>query len=285
MPSGQLGEFRFDTAARTSSYTVDGVRTDAALVRDDATCSYTASITGSLRTAFVGSGLAVSAAAVAGAALPAILVANPESSLSAVAGTYNVLRYERDLQGGDSLRSSYATLGVDTAGQWRLCPAAAFSATCQGPSGSLLANANGGFDVVAGGATVGRLLAKAVVGSKVFVLALADTSDPAGAVRGMWIGASNEAFVAGARDGVYVTSTTDRNSSLLTLSGLTARPQQRPTAAPILANNPVQGTFAIVTGDATNDVGVATDSGLYADVAQTNDTAQAFMRFGVKQGN
>lgn len=283
MPSGQVGEFRFDTAARTSSYTVNGIRVDAALTRDDATCTYTGAATGSLPTAFVDSGLAVSAAAVGGSAVPALLVANPEASLAAVAGTYNVLRYERDLQGGESIRSSYATLRVEVSGLWRMCPAMAFSSACQGPSGSLAANASGGFDVVVGGATLGRLLPKVTSGAMVFAAAIADTSDPAGAVTGMWIGASNEAFAAGTRDGVYVTSTTDRTSSLLTLSGLTAQPQQRPTAVPILANNPVQGVFAIVTGDPTNDVGLATDSGLYADVAQANDKASAFMRFGVKQ--
>ena len=137
--------------------------------------------------------------------------------------------------------------------------------------------------MVVGGVTVGRMLPKASANSKVLVVAISDTSDPAGIVQGMWIGASNDAFTAGADDGVYVTNTTDTTSSLLTLSGLTAKPNARPSAAPILANQPVQGVFSIVTGDPTNDIGMVTPDGLYADITQSSDSVAAFIRFGVKR--
>ena len=280
LPTGKVGEWHFDTAARTSSYTVDGSTANQVLTPDDASCTYTSG--GTLKTSFVGSGLAVSSAPVAGVNLPALLIAAPESSLSNVAGTYNVLRYEKDSQGAGSVKSSYATFKVDAAGSWRLCPAVAFSASCTGPTGTLTSNAGGGFDVVAGGAVVGRMLAKASGVSRVFVVAIADTSDPAGSVYGMWIGSANDAFVSSVNDGVYVTNTTDASTSMLTLAGLTARPETRPAAAPILADNPVQGMFAIVTGDPTNDVGMVSGIGLYADIAQATGTS-AFMRFGVKQ--
>lgn len=280
LPTGKVGEWHFDTAARSSSYSVDGSNAAPTLIRDDASCTYTSG--GTLKTSFVSGGVAVSSATVAGVSLPALLIADPESSLSNVASTYNVLRYEKDLQGTGSVKSSYATFNVDTAGSWRLCPAGAFSASCTGPTGTLTSNAGGGFDVVAGGAVVGRMLAKVSGVSRVFVVSIADTSDPAGSVYGMWIGSTNDAFVSGANDGVYVTNTTDASTSMLTLAGLTAKPEARPTAAPILADNPVQGAFAIVTGDPTNDVGIVSSLGLYADIAQATG-ASAFMRFGVKQ--
>ena len=280
VPTGKVGEWHFDTAARTSSYSVDGSSATPVLTRDDASCTFTTG--GTLKTSFLSVGLAVSSATVAGVNLPALLIADPESSLSNVAGTYSVLRYEKDSQGTGSVKSSYATFKVDSAGSWRLCPVAAFSASCTGPTGTLASNAGGGFDVVAGGMVVGRMLAKVSGVSRVFVVSIADTSDPAGSVYGMWIGSSNDAFVSGANDGVYVTNTTDAGTSMLTLAGLTAKPEARPTAAPILANNPVQGAFAIVTGDPTNDVGIVSSLGLYADIAQATGT-NAFMRFGVKQ--
>lgn len=285
LPTGQVGEFHFDTAARSGSYTVDGVSSDVVLVRDDTTCSFTASATGSLRTSFLSNGLAVSVAGVSSGVWPAMLVNAPESNLATVAGTYNVLRYEQDQQGSGSIRSAYATFNVDVSGQWQLCPAAAYSAACGGPTGSLSPNADGGFDLVASGVTIGRVLPKATASSKVLIVAINDTSDPTGAVHGMWIGASNDAFVAGADDGVYVTNTTDKTTALLTLSGLTDKPDTRPTAAPILANQPVQGVFSIVTGDPTDDVGIVTVDGLYADITQSSDQSTSFMRFGVKEIN
>ena len=285
LPTGDVAEFHFDTAARSGSYTVSGVTSNVTLVRDDTTCSFTTSATGTLRTSFLSNGLAVSAAGVSGVVLPALLVNAPESNLATVAGTYNVLRYEQDQQGSGSIRSAYATFNVDVSGQWGLCPAAAYSVACGGPTGSLSPNADGGFDLVANGATIGRVLPKATASSKVLIVAINDTSDPTGAVHGMWIGASNDAFVAGADDGVYVTNTTDKSTALLTLAGLTDKPDSRPTAAPILPNQPVQGVFSIVTGEPTNDIGIVTVDGLYADITQSTDQSTSFMRFGVKEIN
>jgi hypothetical protein len=284
LPTGDVAEFHFDTAARSGSYTVSGLTSNGTLVRDDTTCSFTTSATGTLRTSILSSGLAVSAAVVSGAVLPALLVNAPESNLATVAGTYNVLRYEQDQQGSGSIRSAYATFNVDVSGQWGLCPAAAYSTACGGPTGSLSPNAGGGFNLVASGVTIGRVLPKATASSTVLVVAINDTSDPTGAVHGMWIGASNDAFVAGSADGVYVTNTTDKTTALLTLAGLTDKPDTRPTAAPILANQPVQGVFSIVTGDPTDDVGIVTVDGLYVDITQSTDQSTSFMRFGVKEG-
>jgi hypothetical protein len=282
LPTGEVGEFHFDTAARTGSYTLSGVTSDVTLVRDDTTCSFTAT-TSTLRTSFLSNGLGVSAAGVSGDVSPAMLVSDPESSLATVAGTYNVLRYEQDQQGGGAIRSAYATFKVDAAGQWQLCPAAAYSAACGGPAGSLSPDSDGGFDLVAGGVTIGRVLTKATGNGNVLIVAINDTTDPAGAVHGIWIGASNTAFVTGAGDGVYVTNTTDKTTALLTLSGLTDKPDTRPTAAPIQANQPVQGVFSIVTGDPADDIGIVTVDGLYVDITQSNDPSTSFMRFGVKE--
>ena len=96
-----------------------------------------------------------------------------------------------------------------------------------------------------------------------------------------WFSA-NDAFVFGANDGLYVATITNTSTSMLTLAGLTAKPEIRPTAAPILANNPVQRAFAIVTGHPTNDVGIVSSPRLYADIAQATGK-NAFMRFGIKQ--
>lgn len=285
LPSGQTTEFHVDTAARVARYMVAGQQGSLALVQDPNTCSYTASATGLLPTALSKGGLALSAVPLAGGVAPVMLVAEPERDVSAVAGTYNVLRYEQEQANRAVVRSAYATLSVNANGTWRLCPEAEFSIACRGPSGTLASNAAGGFDIMVGSSALGRLFAKRSATSKMFVAAIADNSEPAQPVHGMWIGASNEAFAPGTLDGPYVTSTTEGNSSVLTLAGLTAKPEQRPTPAALLANKPVQGAFSIVTGDPAHDVGLVTDSGLYADVAQAQGRDAAFMRFGVRRGN
>lgn len=278
-PAGQVGTWTFDTAARTASYQVGATTGTLTLTRDDTSCTYTSASTGALRTAFVGTGVAVSTAAVGGTGTGALLLANPETTLANVAGTYNVVRFETDASGpAVSQRSSYATLQLNAAGAWQMCPGAAFSAGCGGPSGTLGANGAGGFDLVSGGATLGRVFIKVSGTQKVLLTAF---SDAGASVTGMWVGTGNSAFAAGANDGVYVTNTAEATTSLLTLAGLTVKPQARPTAAAILADQPVTGAFEIVTGDPVNDVGLVSGLGFYADITQS--TTDAFIRFGVKQ--
>ena len=208
-----------------------------------------------------------------------MLVKEPESDLAKVSGTYNVLRYETEKNG--SARSSYAGLNVNNAGEWQLCPSSSYSATCiNKKSGTLTPNINGGFNLMLGNSTLGRVVPKTLAASKILLVGIADTG---AGVQGMWVGATNEAFSPGQSDGVYVTNTVEHSTSLLTLAGLTVKPEARPTPVQLLANQPVQGVFSIVTGDPLNDIGIVTPDGLYADVTQADPKGDPFMRLGVKQ--
>jgi hypothetical protein len=295
-PAGGVGTWTFDTAALTSHYTVGASTSSTSLVRDAASCSYTSASMGVLRTAFASSSsnsnadLAVSAASVAGMNTSALLMASPETVLANAAGTYNlmIIEYERSAGGSTVPTSTFATLQVDAAGAWSLCREASYSSTCGGPTGSLTTHAGGGgFDMVSGGNTLGRVFVKASGLKKVMTVAFNDTTQSSTTVSGMWVGATTDVWVPGVNDGVYVTNTNQQSSSLHTLTGLTIKPIARPTAAPLIANQPVQGAFEIVTGDTAagilvNDVGIVSSLGIYADVAKSNSTSSGFIRFGVK---
>jgi hypothetical protein len=284
LTNGAVGQWRFDTATGTSSVTVNGTTASPTLTRDTAACTYTSSGTATYKTAFTGNGFAVSSAAVGGANLPALLVADPTSDLYTLAGTYNVLRYvtERTTT-STTIQSDYATFNLDTAGNWSLCPNAAFSASCGGPTGTLSVDAAGGFDIVMGGATVGRLLAKVAGTSKAFIVSIQNTADASDTIVGLWVGSLNTPFASGAVDGTYATSSTDPSSNTVTISGLTGRASDSTSSATLIPNSPVQGLFSIAGADPVDDIGLLSDLGLYAAVTPPALGAPAFLQFGVKQ--
>ena len=61
LPTGQVSEFNFDTAAGTRTHRLDGVQSVSPMTRA-ADCNYTTAGTEKLQTAFLPNGLAVSAA-------------------------------------------------------------------------------------------------------------------------------------------------------------------------------------------------------------------------------
>ena len=284
LTNGAVGQWRFDTATGTSSVTVNGTTASPTLTRDTAACTYTSSGAATYKTAFTDNGFAVSSAAVGGANLPALLVADPTSDRSMLAGTYNVLRYvtERTTT-STTIQSDYATFNVDTAGRWSLCPNAAFSASCGGPTGTLSVDAAGGFDIVVGGATVGRLLAKVAGTSKAFIVSIQNTADASDTIVGLWVGSLNTPFVSGADDGTYATSSTDPSSNTITISGLTGRASDSTSSATLIPNSPVQGLFSIAGADPVEDIGLLSDLGLYAAITPPALGASAFLQFGVRQ--
>lgn len=282
LPNGLMGQWQFNTATLSASYTVAGNTYTPTLTQDTASCSYTGSTTGTLRTSFLSNGLAVSAAAYNGGALPALLISSPESELSNLAGTYNVLRYTTETTSATTVTSDYMTFNVDGAGNWQACPNAAYSATCGGPTGTLSANVGGGFDIVMGGITVGRMLAKVSGLSKVFVVSINNNSNPSDLITGMWLGSLNASFVSGADDGAYVTESTDPASNVITISGLTGHASDSTSTAMLTANEPVQGTFSINGGEPTADIGILSSLGLYAAITPAAGSS-AYMQFGVKK--
>ena len=284
LTNGVVGEWRFDTASGTSSVTVNGATASPILTLDTATCTYASSSTTTFKTSFNSNGFAVSSATVGGVNLPALLVANPTSDLSTLSGTYNVLRYvtERTTT-STAIQSDYATFNVDGLGNWSLCPNAAFSASCGGPTGMLTVDAGGGFDVVMGGATVGRLLANTSGPSKAFIVSIENTADASDTITGLWVGALNDAFVSGADDGAYATSSTDPSSNTITISGLTGKASDSTSTATLIPNSPVQGLFGIAGADPVHDVGLVSTLGLYAAITPSANGASAFMQFGVKK--
>ena len=284
LTNGTVGEWHFDTASGTSSVSIDGATTSPTLTLDSATCTYVSSTTTTFKTSFNGNGFAVSSATVGGVNLPALLVANPTSDLSTLAGTYNILRYVTEQTStSTAIQSDYATFKVDGLGNWSLCPNAAFSASCGGPMGTLTVNAGGGFDVVMGGATVGRLLAITSGTSKAFIVSIENTADAADTITGLWLGATNDAFVSGADDGVYATSSTDPSSNTITIAGLTGKASDSTSAATLIPNSPVQGLFGIAGADPVNDIGLVSSLGVYAAITPPATGAAAFMQFGVKK--
>ena len=279
VPTGDVGQWQFDTANLSSSYNVAGSFDHPALTADTATCSYTTLNSGSLHTAFLSNGLALSTASVGGITYPAVLVASPESSLANIAGTYDVLRWTREvLNTIGTTTTDYATFNVDSSGNWALCPDAAYSSTCGGPSGTLTANSAGGFDIVLGGQTVGRLLAKVSGASKVFTAAISNTANPSDTIVGMWVASSNASFVSGTNDGKYIVNGTDTTTSVITIAGLTG--SAGTSTQTLVANSPVQGLFSIA-GVAPNDIGLISSLGLFASVTPTNDQ-NVFLSVGVK---
>ena len=271
--NGMTGQWQFDTSGSTGSYTWTGGVTSETLKRDDATCSYTTNQTGTLRTAFLANGLGVTGIDVNGVQMPVVLVTAPESDLSKVAGTYNVVRYTTEAA---VVTSDYATFNVDTSGNWSTCVSAAYSSSCGGPSGTLSWNVGGWFDMSLNGTAVGRLYGKNSGSSKVVVVAIYNVISPSDVVGGMWVGVNNTPFVSGADDGTYISNSTDPSTDTVVIAGLTGTVGTQ--SATLTPNAPVQGTFTI---GASGDVGVLSSLGLYASAEQGTGT-NAYFQVGVK---
>ena len=271
--NGMTGQWQFDTASSTGSYTWTGGTTSETLTRDDATCSYTTNQTGTLRTAFLANGLGVTGIDVNGVQMPVVLVTAPESDLTKVAGTYNVVRYTTE---GATVTSDYATFNVDASGNWTTCVSAAYSSSCGGPAGTMSWNVGGWFDMSLNGTAIGRLYGKNSSSSKVVVVAVYNVISSSDVVGGMWVGVSNEAFVSGADDGSYIANSTDPSTDTVVISGLTGTVGTQ--SATLTPNSPVQGTFTV---GASGDVGVLSSLGLYASAAQGSGS-NAYFQVGVK---
>ena len=280
MPNGLMSTWRFDTASKTAAGNIIGTTFSETLTQDSATCSYTGSQTGALKTSFLPNGLGVTAVAYSGTTMPVFLITNPESDITKLAGTYNVLRYTTEVTANTVVTSDYATFNVDNSGNWALCPNEAFTTNCGGPSGSLSAHNGGGFDIILNGSGVGRLLVNDVGASKVMVVAISNPISQNDIVTGMWVGATNDAFVSGANDGTYITDTTDPEADVITVAGLSASTGSQ--SATLIANNPAQGMFTVSTGQTPQNVGFVSSLGLFATTSQATG-AGAFLQFGVKQ--
>ena len=280
MPNGLMSTWRFDTASKTAAGDIIGTTFSETLTQDSATCSYTGSQTGSLKTSFLTNGLGVTAVAYSGATLPVFLISNPESDINKLAGTYNVLRYTTEVSANTVVTSDYATFNVDVSGNWALCANAAYSVSCGGPAGTLSAHNGGGFDIILNGSGVGRLLVNDVGASKVMVVSISNPVSQNDIVTGMWVGATNEAFTSGANDGTYITNTTDPEADVIAVAGLSASTGSQ--SATLLPNNPAQGLFSVSTGQTPQNVGFVSSLGIFATTSQATGTG-AFLQFGVKQ--
>lgn len=250
-PDGAFGTWTFDTQALVSHYTVTdglGITTHgtSTLHRDAATCSYIAEGTGALRTAFLANGLAVSSAQGASAAVPAMLVTQPQASPAAVAGRYDLVRYMRVVQpSGTLVLAGYGTFTIDAQGAWSLCLDSAPGASCTPEIGSSAVRSDGSFDIVMSGQVHAHMVVKDSGAAKLLLMAVANPFDPAQQISGMWIGRGEEA--SSVATGRYVVGDVGGATHVDALSAAGLAVDGAPAVA-TTGDSPLPGYFALAGG-------------------------------------
>lgn len=288
---GAVGTAQVSSGGGLLSTTFGGNTASRGLATDAGFVGACADSTGSatMRTAFANDGkVGTTHASIGGSDQPVLLVdgGSLATSLAALAGTYNVLRFQKDTPtagGSAATRSSYATMVVDGSGNWYFCKNTAAACTLGSSNGSGTLNLKAGstdrFDLVAGGVTRATVFLSVNGANKVLVAGEYDAGDPTALVTGLWIGAPRAAWAA--HDGSYMLNSTDLNQSALTLTGTAIAPAN----VTATADQPLQGLLTATPGGGDDNYLLQTAGGVLVTANNTGNNFGAgpgYFSFGVK---
>ena len=286
---GDVGTASVTNGGAQISITAGGTTTTRNLKADSATnvCADTVSSV-TMRTAFTSQGqVGMSYATISSADQPVFLMSGTTlaTSVASLAGTYNLLRYQKDIPtggGAASTRSSYATMVIDNAGAWYFCKNVT-SCTSGSATGNGTINVNGSnsdrFDLVASSVTRGTVFLSSNGGSKVLVVGEDDQGDPTARVRGIWIGVPRAAWAA--NDGSYTLNTTDIGKNSLSMANNVITANSTITAT---VDSPLQGLLTATSAGDDNYI-IQTAAGLMVTANNTGNNftnGPGYFSFGVK---
>lgn len=244
-----------------------------------------------MRTAFTSQGqVGMSHATIASVDQPVFLVdgGTLAGSLAALAGTYNVLRFQKDTPtggGSPATRSSYATMVVDGSGNWYFCKNTSAACTLGAATGSGTLNLQAGsadrFDLVAGGVTRGTLFLSSNAGSKVLVVGENDAGGAGAVVTGLWVGAAQVAWAA--NDGNYMLNSTDASKSALGMASQVLTVNGSTIVATV--DSPLQGLLTATASGGDQNYIIQTSAGLMVTANNAGNNTGAgpgYFSVGVK---
>lgn len=287
---GDVGTATVSGGGAQISTTVGGTTTNRALKADSVSgvCA-DSSGTATMRTAFSSQGqVGMSHATIASVTQPAFLLDGSTlvGSLASLAGTYNLLRYQKDTPtgaGSATTRSSYATMVIDGSGNWYFCKntntCSAGTATGNGTL-NLQSGSTDRFDLVAASVVRGTLFLSSNSGNKVLVVGENDAGDPSATVRGLWVGAPRAAWSA--NNGSYMLNTTDMDKSALAITSNVITANGSSITATV--DTPLQGLLTATTGGDDNYI-LQTGLGLMVTANNTGNNfsgGPGYFSFGVK---
>lgn len=288
---GDIGTASVSGGGSQISITAGGTTTNRSLKADavSGVCAdSSSSIT--MRTAFTSQGqVGMSFATISATDQPVLLLDGSKlvTSVANLAGTYNLLRYQKDTPTGGgtaSTRSSYATMVIDNGGNWYFCKnvntCSSGSATGNGTL-ALQSGSTDRFDLVANSVTRGTLFLSNSAGSKVLVLGENDAGDPNSTVRGLWIGTPQAVWSA--NDGNYMLNTTDFGKNALSMATNVISANGNTITA--TADTPLQGLLTAVSSGGESNYILQSGFGLMVTASNTGNSfsnGPGYFSFGVK---
>lgn len=288
---GAVGTAQVSSGGGLLGTTFGGSTVNRGLASDAGFSGACADSTGSatMRTAFATDGkVGTTHASINGSDQPVLLLdgGSLASTLADLAGTYNVLRFQKDTPtagGSATTRSSYATLVVDGSGNWYFCKNTAAACSLGSSTGSGTLNLKAGstdrFDLVAGGVTRATVFLSVNGANKVLVAGENDAGDPTALVTGLWIGAPRAAWAA--NDGRYMLNSTDRDKSALTMTGTAIAP----AGVTATADQPLQGLLTATPVGGDDNYLLQTAGGVLVTANNTGNnfaSGSGYFSFGVK---
>ena len=293
--TGQVGQAQFSNGGSTltyssypSSFTNNTLSGSLDLIQDPnntGVCMDKVSATNSMRTTIQSSGIiGISHATVNGTDEPVILLAQSalaSNSVSNLAGTYDLLRYQTDTTNGGETRSSYATLSVSNSG-WSMCKN---TPSCSSPTATgtfnPLAGSSVEFEFASGGLVRGDSFIVNDGASQILVTAEHDTGS--GLVQGLHFGLAQAPWSP--LSGPYAVNTTDGVAQQTIVYGRSAVSGSGSTPVPLTTDSPIQGLATATAADGvTLDYLLASPSGLLVDVSNTGNNftgGPGFLAFGI----
>lgn len=218
---------------------------------------------------------------------PVLLLGGLNADTSALAGSYNMVRYQRDVNTANnnavSTRTSYATFIVNSDLTWALYKNADASGNATA-TGTLEPDSLTGRLLLVTGSGGSRIERGSVFLSgsgseRILAVAEHDPSTDGNPTSGLFIATPQAAWntFSTAVAGRYVTNSTDPSAQVLNVSGLNLTPAGRSTVI-ATADNPIQG---LLTAQGTNHVLLR--DGLLAVINNetTGSTTSGFLQIGV----
>ncbi|WP_031406107.1 hypothetical protein [Thiomonas sp. FB-Cd] len=295
--TGQIGSAQFTQggsqlvySSYASSFQNNALSGTLSLVADPShpgVCMDAGSTNNSMRTAMQSNGvLGISHAIVNGVDEPVILMAQsalvPNTTISSLAGTYVLLRYQADSTNGGQTRSSYVTTTIDGTGNWSMCKN---SPSCTTPtaSGTYAPVSGNNYEFAFSSAGLVRGDTFIVNDGGAYILVNGEHDTGSGLVQGLHFGTPQSPWSP--LTGTYVSNSTDDTAALFNLGSnmLTAVPSGKSVA--INADNPVQGLASATAADGvTIDYLLASPGGLWVDASNTNNnftSGPGYFAFGI----
>lgn len=291
--TGGAGTAQFSGGGTTLTYsgslsgTLNLVQdTNAAAPLNKACIDSTGNSSTSMRTVMQSSGaLGVSHTLVNGGDQPVFLMDSTalasNTNLGALQGTYSVLRYQHDTGSTPAqTRMSYATITVDSLGNWSMCKN---TSTCSTPTatGTFLAHTGSSyaFDLSAGGLVRATAFMVGTGANSTLVITENDTGG-GGIVTGIWLGVPQSAWNPLA--GSYILNTTDgvQNPLTASLQNLIVKTQN----IALTANTPITGIATATVSDGTINYLISSPAGLLVTGNNTGNNfaiGPAYFSFGV----